>query len=67
MLIRGAAFLALLCLGLLKVEEISKLAEVNQTFTPNPANRKLYDELFSRYVEIYETNKGLFKRWNKNA
>ena len=64
---RGAAFLALISLGLLKVEEVSKLAEVNQTFTPNPANRKLYDELFSRYVEIYETNKGLFKRWNKNA
>ena len=62
---RGAAFLALISLGLLKIEEVSAIAEVNQVFTPNPANRKLYDELFSRYVEIYETHKPLFKRWNK--
>jgi len=62
---RGAAFLALMSLGLLKVEEVSALAEVSNTYQPNPANRKLYDELFSRYVEIYETNKSLFKRWNK--
>lgn len=62
---RGAAFLALMSLGLLKVEEVSALAEVKNIYQPNPANRKLYDELFSRYVEIYETNKGLFKRWNK--
>jgi xylulokinase len=62
---RGAAFLALICLGLMKIEDVSALAEVNHTYQPNPANRALYDELFSRYVEIYETNKGLFKRWNK--
>lgn len=62
---RGAAFLALISLGMLKIEEVSAIAEVNQVFTPNPANRKLYDELFSRYVEIYETQKPLFKRWNK--
>jgi xylulokinase len=62
---RGAALLALISLGKLKIEEVSALAEVNHTYTPNPANRKVYDELFSRYVEIYETNKGLFKKWNK--
>jgi xylulokinase len=62
---RGAALLALISLGMLKVEEVSQLAEVNHTYMPNPANRQLYDELFSRYVEIYETNKGLFKRWGK--
>lgn len=62
---RGAAFLALISLGLLKVEEVSAIAEVSHVYQPNPANRKLYDELFSRYVEIYETNKSLFKRWNK--
>jgi xylulokinase len=62
---RGAALLALMHLGKLKVEEISKMVEVNHTYMPNPANRKLYDEMFERYVEIYNTNKGLFKKWNK--
>ena len=62
---RGAALLALMSLGMMKLEDVSKQAEVNHTYLPNPANRKLYDELFSRYVEIYETNKGLFKRWSK--
>ena len=62
---RGAAFLALMSLGMLKVEEVSALAEVKHTYQPNPAHRKLYDELFSRYIEIYDTNKGLFKRWTK--
>ena len=62
---RGAAFLALMALGLLKVEEVSALAEVNHTFQPNPANRKLYDDLFEQYVEIYNNNKAFFKKWNK--
>ena len=62
---RGTAFLALMSLGLLKVEEVSALAEVNHTFQPNPANRKLYDDLFAQYVEIYNTNKSWFKKWNK--
>ena len=62
---RGAALLALMSLGMLKVEEIPDLVEVSQVYKPNPANRKLYDELFDRYVELYNTNKGLFKKWNK--
>jgi xylulokinase len=62
---RGAALLALMSLGRLKVEEIPTLVEVNHTYTPNPANRKLYEELFDRYVELYNNQKGLFKRWNK--
>lgn len=62
---RGAAFLALMALGKLKVEDVSALAEVNHTFKPNPANRKLYDDLFVRYVELYDANKALFKKWNK--
>ena len=62
---RGAAFLALISLGLMKIEDVSALAEVNHVYQPNPANRKLYDELFSRYIEIYDTNKGLCKRWTK--
>lgn len=57
---RGAALLALVSLGLMKVEDISNSVEVNQVFTPNPANRKLYDERFKIYTDIYEKNKGIF-------
>lgn len=62
---RGAALLALMSLGKLKVEEIPAITEVNKVYQPNPENRKLYDDLFTHYVKIYETNKALYKEWNK--
>ena len=43
----------------------SSITEVNQVYQPNPANRKLYDDLFTHYVKIYETNKALYKEWDK--
>ena len=61
---RGAALLALVSLGLMKIEDIANSVEVNKTFMPNNTNRKLYDDRFKIYTEIYEKNKGIFARLN---
>src|SRR3990172_5178468 len=62
---RGAAFLAALALGLLKLEEIPARTQIAQTYEPNPANRKIYDELFREFVNIYENNKAMYARLNR--
>jgi xylulokinase len=61
---RGTAMLALLALGHLDVNAAAEAVEVNKTFEPNPANRSLYAELFSVYVDIYNKNKPIFARLN---
>jgi xylulokinase len=61
---RGTAMLALLALGHLDVNAAAEAVEMNKTFEPNPANRSLYAELFSVYVDIYNKNKPIFARLN---
>ena len=34
-------------------------------YTPNPENRKLYDELFKEFLNIYKCNKGIYNRLNR--
>lgn len=63
--VRGAALLAAAALGHLNYEEIASRVQVAKTYTPNPNNRKLYDELFEAYVAIYENNKKLYARLNR--
>ncbi len=62
---RGAAFIASVGLGLIKFEDIPNLIRYSQTFTPNPENRKIYDELFREFVRIYKCNKKIFQRLNR--
>lgn len=61
---RGTAILALLALGKMSVEEISKVVEPKKVFEPNKDNRAVYDEMFERFVEIYNKNKPLFAKLN---
>jgi xylulokinase len=61
---RGAAFIASVGLGKITFNDIPDLIQIAKTFTPNPENRKFYDDLFKEYVGIYKTNKGLYQRLN---
>ncbi len=65
--VRGAALLACAALGYLRYDEIGAHVPVAKTYQPQPANRKIYDELFAEYVAIYETNKKNFARLNRVA
>ncbi len=65
--VRGAALLASAALGFIRYEEIGKYVPVANTYQPNPANRKIYDELFKEFVALYESNKKIFARLNRVA
>lgn len=62
---RGAAFQAAVALGHLKVEDIPALVPIAHTYEPDPKNRKLYDELFGEFVNLYKANKAIFARLNR--
>lgn len=63
---RGAAFIAAVGLGYTTFDEIPNLIQYNDVFQPNPANRKIYDELFQEFVNIYRQNKSIYRRLNKH-
>jgi xylulokinase len=61
---RGAALIAAVGLGYITFDNIPNLIRIRQTFTPNPANKKIYDELFDVFLHIYQQNKKIFRRLN---
>ena len=61
---RGAAFIASVALGQIKFEDIPGLVKFSGVFEPDPKNRRIYDELFREFVEIYNQNRPMFKRLN---
>ncbi|MBL8063331.1 MAG: FGGY-family carbohydrate kinase [Anaerolineales bacterium] len=65
--VRGASMLAAAALGLFRYEDIAKHVPVAKTYMPNPDHRKVYDELFSEFLAIYENNKKMFARLNRVA
>jgi xylulokinase len=64
---RGAAFLASMALKYITLEDIPKFIQIKAEYTPNPDNRKLYDELFDEYTNYYKSQKKACLRMNKNA
>ncbi|OQY03122.1 MAG: xylulose kinase [Bacteroidetes bacterium 4572_117] len=61
---RGAAFLASIGLGYMKVGDISEKTKVKTSYQPNLKNKSLYDALFKEYLNIYKKNKGIYRRLN---
>ena len=62
--VRGAAFIASVALGFIEFEDIPKYVEIKNNFEPNPQNRKIYDDMFQEYLNIYKYNKDIYKRLN---
>jgi len=62
---RGAAFIASVGLGEITFDDIPGLMEYENTFIPNPANRTIYDELSTEFVEIYRNNRNMYQRLNR--
>ena len=61
---RGAAFIASVALGFTSFDEIPNLIKYTNVFHPNLSNRKIYDELFREFVNIYRKNKAIYRRLN---
>jgi len=63
--LKGAALLAAAALGYITYDEIPAFVSINRTYTPNPQNRAIYDELFGEFINIYKANKKIYARLNK--
>ncbi|MHA1405354.1 MAG: xylulokinase, partial [Candidatus Helarchaeota archaeon] len=62
---RGAAFIASVALGHMTFDDIPKFIEFSARFKPNSSNRKIYDQLFKEFLEIYKQNKKMYKKLNQ--
>jgi xylulokinase len=62
--LRGAAILAGLALGHVDRTQVRDLVEVAATFTPDPANRQVYDRLSSELPGLYKAQRKMFRRLN---
>jgi xylulokinase len=65
--VRGAAFVALVALGLADAADLSPLAPVAAEFEPDPRNRATYDEMYEVFKRIYEKTRGIYARLNRSA
>lgn len=63
--VRGAALQAAAGLGYLAFDDIAERTPVARTFAPDPANRRLYDELFAEFVHLYHQNRAIYARLNR--
>jgi xylulokinase len=61
---RGAAFIASVGLGYLKEEDIGQCIKISKEYTPNLANRGVYDKLFKEFLEIYKFSKKMGQKRN---
>lgn len=61
---RGAAFIGAVGLGLIRYEDVPELVPVRRSYTPTPQHRRLYDERFATFVEVYQQMHKLHRRWN---
>jgi len=61
---RGAAWIGAVGLGKITFSDISDLVEIKKRFLPLSENRKLYDQRFEIFTQIYKQMKGIFKRLN---
>ena len=64
--VRGAALLASAALGYIRYEEIATCVPITETYIPDPAHRKIYDELFEEFIALYESNRKIFARLNRS-
>jgi len=63
----GAAFIAFMGLGWVRLEDIPRIVRYKAQYTPRPDLRNLYDRQFREFVELYKRNKAIYRRLNKST
>jgi xylulokinase len=64
---RGAAFLAAIALKYITVDEIPQHIQIKDQYQPNFDNRKIYDELFGEFLNLYKIHKKICSRMNRKV
>jgi xylulokinase len=62
---RGASWIAAAGLGEIKFDDISELVQFKQIYQPRSQNRKLYDEKFGTFLQIYRQMKSVYHKLNQ--
>ncbi len=62
--VRGVALLAGVSLGRFKFRDIKDRVAIHKVYKPNPANRKIYDELYTEFKNVYAAHKKIHERMN---
>jgi xylulokinase len=62
---RGAAWIAAAGLGEISFSDMSALVRFKQVYTPEAANRAIYDERFGIFTDIYKHMKPVYHRLNQ--
>ncbi len=62
---RGSAFLAGIALGDITFDDIPDRIKTKRIYEPDPKNRKVYDDMFKEFINIYHANKKIHARLNR--
>ncbi len=62
--VRGVAFLASIALGHLDADEIAGRVKIAKTYDPRPETARVYDQLFTEFLNIYKQNRRTYARLN---
>ena len=61
---RGAAWIGAVGLGEISFSDVPRLVDISQVYTPQAANRELYDARFGTFTKIYQQMKGIYRELN---
>jgi xylulokinase len=62
---RGAGILGSVALGYTTFDEVSENIKIANTYHPDPAHRAIYDELFSEFLNLYQSSRKMYARLNR--
>jgi xylulokinase len=63
--LRGAALIAAMALGAVRDDEVRDLVPAERVFTPDAANRAVYDRLYAEFPRLYRSQRSMFARLNR--
>jgi len=62
--LRGAAFLALVALGEMSFDDVAGRVPIARGYEPDATHRRMYDDLFHEFVQLYERTRPVYARLN---
>ena len=63
--LRGAAFIAAVGMGWMSFDDVQERIHIAETFTPQSANRDIYDKLYKAFREFHTRNKSIYADLNQ--
>jgi len=65
--VRGTAFLVMVSLGLISVDQIPQRVKTRRIFEPDGANRAVYDRMYAQYRQLFRRTRKVFAALNADG